>query len=135
MLGSLIIGDAGVREQEIARVTAATQLGPMIITPEDQARALEAAGLTAETPAVVAPTGASLGAPDTGLTVREIRQQLKANPASVGDILKAEAERLTQGLEVRASVLKEARAVALARGESLLVQGVDALLDSLGGEE
>jgi len=135
MLGSLIIGAEGVRQQEVDRVTGIDSLGPMVITPEDRARALADAGLVPQVAPSAAPASAPLGAPDTGLTVREIRQQLKANPASVGDILKAEAERITQGLEVRQSVLKEGRAVAVARGDTALVEGVDALLATLTPEE
>lgn len=135
MLGSLIIGADGVRQQDIDQVTSAHQLGPMIVTEEDKARALVKAGLAPQDAPPAAPASGSLGAPDKGLTVREVIQQLKDNPASVGAILKAEAERMTQGVSARASVLKAGRAVAATRGDDELVAGVDALLAEMSPEE
>lgn len=135
MLGPLIMDAAEVRDQQIAQVTGAAQLGPLIITPEDQARALVAAGLAPQVAPSAAPVSAGVGAPDKGLTVREIQQQLRENPASVAALLSAEAARAVVGLEVRATVLKAGRAVALAQGDTGLVEKVDALLTALPSAE
>lgn len=136
MLGSLIIGADGVHQQEIDRVTATGELGPMIVTADDRAAALVAAGLVPQAAPSAAPVSTGgLGTPDAGLTVREIQTQLRSNPASVGALLAAEAGRAAQGLEVRQTVLRAGRAVALARGETALVERVDALLAELTTEE
>ena len=135
MLGSLVIGAEGVHQQEVDRVTGVASLGPLVITPEDRERALVDAGLVPQVAPSAAPASAGLGAPDKGLTVREVQQALRDNPASVRQLLAAEASRAAQGLEVRASVLKAGRAVAVARGEADLVEKVDALLAQLTPEE
>lgn len=111
MLGSLIIGADAVRDQTIAQVTASDQLGPMIITAADRERALIAAGLVVPPVAAAAP----VVVPDDTLTVREIQQQLRDNPASVREIVLAEGQREEQGLGMRMSVLKLCLASAKAQ--------------------
>lgn len=128
MLGSLIIGAAGVRQQEIEQVTSANQLGPLVVTPADQARALAAAGLVETAPApAVAPVVV-----DESLTVREVQQQLRDNPTAVKEIVQAEAARAKQGLAIRPSVLKLCLASAKAQQLDALVEAID---DALAAAE
>lgn len=125
MLGSLIIGAAGVRQQQIEQATSANQLGPLIVTPADQARALAAAGLAEEAPPAPQPTVI-----DGSLTVREVQQQLRDNPASVKEIVQAEATRPGQGLEIRVSVLKLCLASAKAQELDALEAAIEDALAS-----
>ena len=121
MLGSMIIGAEAARQQQVDQVTGANDLGPMIITAEDRDRALQGAGL-APIPVVAAEPAK---AEDKTLTVREVAQLLRANPAGVSDVVKAEAARAEAGLEVRVTVLKLCRPVAEEQGLADLVAAID----------
>lgn len=132
MLGALVIGAEAAHQQRVEEVTNVHALGPMVVTAEDQQRALERAGLTpiavqgVEAPPVVPTAGA-----DRARTVREIQQVLRDNPAAVAEIVAEEAARASQGLEVRVSVLRACRPVAEAQALAELVAAIDTAVNQL----
>lgn len=133
MLGGLIIGAAGVRQQQIEQVTSAHALGPLVVTPADRARAMAAAGL-AEEDAPVVPAPAAMPAtappPDESLSVREVQQLLRENPTAVRDVVQAEASRPGQGLEIRVSVLRLCLASAKSQGLDALVAAIETAIEA-----